>query len=455
MTRLRYNNAVGKLGASLGGLSSSPMAYDASSPNTTHYSGGSMVTNSFNAPADSTILVITFGWSSGATYSVSDNSGGALTWHGYGQASGGSLDTVAIYTAKVGGVISGLVVSVYSGPNTAAWCFVLNNVDTAGMGAQAQNSNSTSISLTTTQPNSLVFACHADHASAGQPSGFGSGQSNIINGVAVGNTSGGFAQCAWATTSPQASGTNVSMSYTGGAGANGINIAVELLQSAGTAPSGITFNSAPAFSTVSSPDYIPLVLDPPSGNTPNANFEIVHLTGYSSGSSTGTVARGQEGTVVSAHANGANWLCGQTAADVPAGGLPAHPARAYRNASLSLTANSWNKIPLDTDSFDPGGYFDLANGRYVAPVTGYYQVNGNAQASGSGTWVGLYKNGSPIPSYGDLAGSATSSVSVISDIISLTAGDLLELWVNPASASSLAVGNGAGNNFLSVVPLGT
>lgn len=85
------------------------------------------------------------------------------------------------------------------------------------------------------------------------------------------------------------------------------------LTSSGTT---ITFASAPSFATISGSDYIPLVLEPPSGSSPSASFEIVHLTAYTAGTSTGTIARGQEGTTGVAHSSGVLWQVGPTLADI-------------------------------------------------------------------------------------------------------------------------------------------
>ena len=41
----------------------------------------------------------------------------------------------------------------------------------------------------------------------------------------------------------------------------------------------ITFNTAPTWQTLVGPDYIPLLLEPPS-STPSVGFEIVHVTAY-------------------------------------------------------------------------------------------------------------------------------------------------------------------------------
>lgn len=76
----------------------------------------------------------------------------------------------------------------------------------------------------------------------------------------------------------------------------------------------ITFASAPAFATVTAPDFIPLILEPASSSQ-SQNFEIVHLTAYTSGQTTGTIARGQESTAAVSHSNGAAWCCGPTVGD--------------------------------------------------------------------------------------------------------------------------------------------
>lgn len=84
----------------------------------------------------------------------------------------------------------------------------------------------------------------------------------------------------------------------------------------------INFLAAPPFETITSDDYVPLVLDPATSNGPNAKFEIVHLTAYSYGNLSGTILRAQEGTSAQTHASGARWLCGPTKADVEALLLP-------------------------------------------------------------------------------------------------------------------------------------
>jgi hypothetical protein len=84
----------------------------------------------------------------------------------------------------------------------------------------------------------------------------------------------------------------------------------------------ITFTGSPGWATLTGDDYIKLVLDPPTSTNPvpNASFEIVYVTAYTGGSSTGTISRGEEGTTPVAHDINATWLNSPTAADYGAGG---------------------------------------------------------------------------------------------------------------------------------------
>lgn len=68
----------------------------------------------------------------------------------------------------------------------------------------------------------------------------------------------------------------------------------------------INFGTDPGFATIGADEYIPLTID---------NSEIVHLTDFTSGGTTGTVERTQEGTTAGDHASGASWVHGPTKQD--------------------------------------------------------------------------------------------------------------------------------------------
>lgn len=69
----------------------------------------------------------------------------------------------------------------------------------------------------------------------------------------------------------------------------------------------ITFSSVPGFGTITSGHYIPLIL---------GGKEVVHLTSYTAGQTTGTIERGQDGTQPAAHDGGDSWIHGPTAVDL-------------------------------------------------------------------------------------------------------------------------------------------
>lgn len=139
---------------------------------------------------------------------------------------------------------------------------------------------------------------------------------------------------------------------------------------------------------------------------------------------------------------------------------PASQARAYRAAALNL-GSAWTKMPLDTISYDSGNNFQLANGRYICPVAGFYHVDYEVTVSvGSGTdqglYPGVYKNGvlATAGSLGSRAGTMTSAAASGSDVIQCNAGDYLELWYyNQTGSPAASVGPTA--NYLSVSLVGT
>lgn len=75
------------------------------------------------------------------------------------------------------------------------------------------------------------------------------------------------------------------------------------------------FASAPPFATITGGDYVPLTLSPGA-----ANEEVVWLTAYTAGQTTGTISRAQEGFAAAAHvardaAPNPDWLVGPTVWD--------------------------------------------------------------------------------------------------------------------------------------------
>jgi len=139
---------------------------------------------------------------------------------------------------------------------------------------------------------------------------------------------------------------------------------------------------------------------------------------------------------------------------------PTSAARAYRNAAYTLPANGWQKIPIDTKDFDPGNNISTSANRYTAPATGYYQVNGEV-ALGPTTGnisvmvhSAIYVNGTYVRSGTVVSNSDNNGYmrAGVADILSLNAGDYVELWCYSLTAYALLVG--PSYNYLSVTQVG-
>ena len=94
----------------------------------------------------------------------------------------------------------------------------------------------------------------------------------------------------------------------------------------GSGGTTLTFIVAPDFATIVGPDYIPIALDPGL-----STFEIVHMTAYTAGATTGTITRAAEdGTLWPAVAHPiavgppptGTWTVAPTVADMGVSGIP-------------------------------------------------------------------------------------------------------------------------------------
>lgn len=101
-------------------------------------------------------------------------------------------------------------------------------------------------------------------------------------------------------------------------GSAGSGVALSLGASLSSSATSITFNAALTYNngtavpTITGSDYIPLEILDSSGNM----LEIVWLTAYTSGGTTGTITRGQEGTSGVTHSSGDKIVCSSTVTDI-------------------------------------------------------------------------------------------------------------------------------------------
>lgn len=131
-------------------------------------------------------------------------------------------------------------------------------------------------------------------------------------------------------------------------------------------------------------------------------------------------------------------------------------ARAYLGTQMNnLADDTWIKVLLDTINWDLEENFDVVNNKFVAPVSGYYQVNASIGIGGTQAnrryLAGINKNGSPTTRVsGHASNTAYFGVS-ISDIVYMVKGDSLELWVYCDTVGSTSdVRQGLSVTFMSV-----
>ncbi len=141
----------------------------------------------------------------------------------------------------------------------------------------------------------------------------------------------------------------------------------------------------------------------------------------------------------------------------------AYKAMAYLSANQgSLGSDAYTKINLNAEEYDTNNNFDVATGKYTAPVTGYYLIAAKTVVQASNR---IYRAGGKIRKNNatDIStfrsdptpdGTTTNASYVFtghtSGIFKLTAGDYIELYAfYKGDAGQLCIG-GLGFTFLSV-----
>lgn len=127
-----------------------------------------------------------------------------------------------------------------------------------------------------------------------------------------------------------------------------------------------------------------------------------------------------------------------------AGNGPAFSA--YQSTAQTGLSAAWNKISLQTESFDTNSNFDsTTNYRFTPTVAGYYMFVGNIYfvTSAINNYISIYKNGSAIvygTAYPTASGGSNpySSVSTFAYMNGTT--DYVELWGYATNTWSTGVG---------------
>lgn len=154
----------------------------------------------------------------------------------------------------------------------------------------------------------------------------------------------------------------------------------------GVSGTALSFDSAPDFATLVSPDVIPLILD--SGSN---LFEIVWVTAYTVGATTATVIRAAEDAgnwPAVAHPGPGRWAHGPTIADyVPSLSGPDIIPGTVQTTSYTLTLADRGSV-IEMDSTTPVNLIIPTNASVPFPIGEVIQVcqkgTGQVSVTGSG-----------------------------------------------------------------------
>lgn len=137
-----------------------------------------------------------------------------------------------------------------------------------------------------------------------------------------------------------------------------------------------------------------------------------------------------------------------------AGSLPFNPYKfkVYRTAAFTPgSSGAFVLMPYDTKQYDTASNVDIVTnkGRFTAPISGFYQINGLVNSgTNAGTFliIALYKNGSVLQR-GSQVQTTAASATTYSDVVQLSAGDYLEMFVFMSSAVAMDVSTGTAPYF--------
>lgn len=112
--------------------------------------------------------------------------------------------------------------------------------------------------------------------------------------------------------------------------------------------------------------------------------------------------------------------------------------KVWTSGGGTLTASADTKILFDTEDYDTGNNFDIANDRFVAPYAGWYQFDCavHVSASASGHNVQLRKNGSIVWIGQELQNLSGTSGLAGTCTLFLQAGDYIELYAYNGSGGA-------------------
>lgn len=136
------------------------------------------------------------------------------------------------------------------------------------------------------------------------------------------------------------------------------------------------------------------------------------------------------------YCDGTRWFAQQQLRDVS--------FQAYASTTTSIASGAWGKLTLDSESWDPCGWFDssASNYKFTPKAPGVYQVMGSVQivacADTKRFLLDIYRNGSAyLAGNASWQGALSNPILSVAEIMSLNGStDYIELYVNNADTAS-------------------
>lgn len=129
---------------------------------------------------------------------------------------------------------------------------------------------------------------------------------------------------------------------------------------------------------------------------------------------------------------------------VPMSGASFDKLSVYLGAAFSSVAGIWQKVPLDTVSYDTGGIWDATNKRIQPKKAGYYQVTGRVTSTASKKELQISLNASgpnSIAIGGNPTPSGIQTVAGIGMVYCNGTTDYFELFVYDGSIGTYTTGS--------------
>jgi hypothetical protein len=184
-----------------------------------------------------------------------------------------------------------------------------------------------------------------------------------------------------------------------------------------TFAAGLTHSGGTNVPTITGSDYIPLTILDASGNV----SEIVNLTAYTAGATTGTISRAQEGTTGVAHSSDDKIVHAPTVLDINPGAWTSYTpawtssgtAPALGNGTLTGAYSQWGKVV--------NFRFDLTLGSTSTMGTGSYRFSLPVAAKSLSTSHGIllsgYLENAGVAPYGAVGARMTSGSTTTIEIL--------------------------------------